>query len=55
MEAGELKKRFPGADLVITGEGKIDDQSSEGKVVGYIAALAKKYIIMYCILWQQIR
>lgn len=45
MEAGEIEKSFSSADLVITGEGKIDDQSSEGKVVGYIAALAKKYNI----------
>lgn len=43
IEAGEIEKRIPGADLVITGEGKIDDQSGEGKVVGRIAALAKKY------------
>jgi glycerate kinase len=43
IEAGEIEKRIPGADLVVTGEGKIDDQSAEGKVVGYIAALAKKY------------
>ena len=43
MEAGEIEKEISGADLVITGEGKIDDQSSEGKVVGYIASLAKKY------------
>jgi glycerate 2-kinase len=43
IEAGEIEKRIPGADLVITGEGKIDGQSSEGKVVGCIAALAKKY------------
>jgi glycerate 2-kinase len=42
-EAGEIEKEIPGAHLVITGEGKIDDQSSEGKVVGYISALAKKY------------
>jgi len=43
IEAGKIEKRIPGADLVITGEGKIDDQSGEGKVVGHIAALAKKY------------
>ena len=44
-EAGEIEKNISGADLVITGEGKIDDQSSEGKVVGHMAALAKKYAI----------
>ena len=44
-EAAGIEKKIPGADLVITGEGKIDDQSNEGKVVGYVAALAKKYNI----------
>ena len=43
IEAGEIEQKIPGADLVITGEGKIDDQSGEGKVVGHIAGLAKKY------------
>lgn len=43
IEAGEIDKSIPGADLVVTGEGKIDDQSGEGKVVGHIAALARKY------------
>ncbi|MEP7376277.1 MAG: glycerate kinase [Chitinophagaceae bacterium] len=42
-EAGDIENEISGADLIITGEGKIDDQSGEGKVVGYIAALAKKY------------
>jgi glycerate 2-kinase len=40
-----IEEQLRKADLVITGEGKIDQQSSEGKVVGYIAALAKKYNI----------
>jgi glycerate kinase len=44
-EAAEIEKEIPGADLVITGEGKIDDQSSEGKVVGYISSLANKYAV----------
>ncbi len=37
----ELAERFDGADLVITGEGFLDAQSFEGKVVGGIAELAK--------------
>ena len=45
IEAGDIERKISGADLVITGEGKIDDQSGEGKVVGRIAALAKKYDI----------
>jgi len=36
----ELAERISGADLVITGEGFLDDQSFEGKVVGGVAALA---------------
>src|SRR5690606_31560721 len=31
------------ADVVITGEGKMDDQTLHGKVVAGVAALAKKY------------
>lgn len=30
------------ADLIITGEGKIDAQTAEGKVIGYIAGLARE-------------
>lgn len=43
IEAGDIERKISRAELVITGEGKIDDQSGEGKVVGRIAALAKKY------------
>ena len=35
-----LDERLEGADLVITGEGFLDEQSFEGKVVGGVAALA---------------
>lgn len=50
-EKSGIEKELMGADLLITGEGKIDDQSKEGKVVGRIAALGKKYnvpVIAYC-------
>jgi glycerate kinase len=43
VAASGLKEKLPGADLVITGEGRLDNQSEEGKVVGYIAALAGEY------------
>ena len=36
----DLDERIEGADLVITGEGFLDEQSFEGKVVGGVAALA---------------
>ena len=36
----ELYDRIEGADLVITGEGFLDEQSFEGKVVGGVAELA---------------
>lgn len=45
MEAGGVEGKFTGAGLIITGEGKIDNQSGEGKVVGHIAELAKRYTI----------
>lgn len=44
-DAGHIEKHLSDAGLVITGEGKLDTQSSEGKVVGHIAALAKQYRI----------
>ena len=39
----DLYDHLDGADLVITGEGCLDDTSSAGKVVGGIAALAAEY------------
>ncbi len=36
----DLPSRLQGADLVVTGEGFLDEQSFEGKVVGGVAALA---------------
>ncbi len=36
----DLLERLEGADLVVTGEGFLDDQSFEGKVVGGVAELA---------------
>lgn len=43
LQANGLEKELSDADLVITGEGKIDGQSGLGKVVGTMAALARKY------------
>ena len=45
IDASRIKEQITGTDLVITGEGKIDNQSSEGKVVGCMAALAAQYNI----------
>lgn len=36
----QLAERLEGADLVVTGEGFVDEQSFEGKVVGGVTALA---------------
>lgn len=41
-EITELEKKMTGADLVITGEGKIDSQTSFGKTPWGVAMLAKK-------------
>ncbi len=42
VEATELQKKMAGAQLVITGEGRLDDQSLMGKVPHGVARLAKK-------------
>jgi glycerate kinase len=41
----DLYDHLEGADLVITGEGSLDDTSSSGKVVGGIASVAAEYEI----------
>jgi glycerate kinase len=45
IDASKIEEQLSDAGLLITGEGKLDKQSSEGKVVGYIAALAKQHHI----------
>ena len=42
LEAVNLEEQLRGADLVITAEGQIDEQTAYGKTVGAVAALAKK-------------
>lgn len=42
-KAVELEKYFIDADLVITGEGRMDSQSAQGKTPIGVALLAKKY------------
>ena len=46
-----LREVIAGADLVITGEGRLDEQSFVGKGVGYIRELAQKNSvdIAYCV------
>ncbi|WP_257347270.1 glycerate kinase [Pseudalkalibacillus decolorationis] len=43
MEACHLEEHVKEADLVITGEGKIDSQTAYGKVPAGVADIAKKY------------
>ncbi|HEY8171505.1 MAG TPA: glycerate kinase [Dehalococcoidia bacterium] len=38
-----LERRVAEADLVITGEGKLDEQSAHGKTVGGIASMARRH------------
>jgi glycerate kinase len=38
LELLEFDERLAAADVVVTGEGRIDSQSLEGKIVGQIAA-----------------
>jgi glycerate 2-kinase len=42
LSVSNIEKELENADLVITGEGKIDRQSMDGKVIRRIAALANK-------------
>jgi glycerate kinase len=52
MEAVGFAKLLQGADMVITGEGKIDDQTIHGKVVSGVAKAANaagvRQIIAFC-------
>ena len=42
VAASGLDTELPSASLVITGEGKLDDQSLQGKVVGRLAEMARE-------------
>lgn len=42
-ELTELENKIKSSDLVITGEGRLDDQSIQGKVVGRLADLCQAY------------
>lgn len=47
----QLEKQIVECDLIITGEGKIDDQSFDGKVLSGVLELAKKHqkpIVLVC-------
>ena len=51
MQYANAEEKIKNADVIITGEGKIDEQTMKGKVVAGIAALATKYnkpIIAVC-------
>jgi glycerate 2-kinase len=43
IQSTSLEERLSNADLVVTGEGKLDQQTLGGKVVSGIAALARKH------------
>ena len=42
LETSGIEKNLEGANLILTGEGKLDHQSLQGKVVGTVADLSKK-------------
>ncbi len=51
IDASGIYNEIHNADLVITGEGKIDKQSMDGKVIGTIAAIANEKnipVIAFC-------
>src|SRR6185503_3850918 len=43
MEVTGLEEKIMRADLIITGEGKIDTQTLSGKVVGTVSATAQRF------------
>lgn len=43
MKQIKLKQKIKKADLIITGEGKIDAQTIDGKTISGVASIAKKY------------
>ena len=43
LRAAKLEEKVKDADIVITGEGRLDRQTAMGKAPGGIAAIAKKY------------
>lgn len=45
-----LEKALIGADLVIAGEGKVDGQSFDGKVLSTVARLARKQGVPVCVI-----
>jgi glycerate kinase len=51
MQYAALEKHLAEADIVITGEGKVDEQTLQGKVVAGVASLARQYqkrVIAFC-------
>ena len=51
LSASDIRNRLGNADLVITGEGKIDQQSCRGKTISAITAMAKERnlpVIAFC-------
>ena len=51
IDASGIYKEMVHADMIITGEGKIDKQSMDGKVIGTIAAIANEKnipVIAFC-------
>lgn len=43
LDAVKLEERIRDADLIITAEGQIDEQTAFGKTIGAVAELAKRY------------
>jgi len=51
IELTNLETKIQEADLVITGEGKFDEQTLQGKVINGIAELAQKYDIPVIVIY----
>jgi glycerate kinase len=51
VDASKIENRLPGADIIITGEGKIDQQSFRGKTISAITSIAAKEnipVVAFC-------
>lgn len=51
MQLTNLEKEIQNSDIVVTGEGKVDNQTLHGKTVNGVVKLAQKYnkpVVIFC-------
>ncbi|GAB5526007.1 MAG: glycerate kinase [Roseivirga sp.] len=50
MEITDFEKKLAGVDLIISGEGKMDLQTVEGKVIAGVSGIAREYSIPFSVI-----